>query len=583
MTRWQESALVDLLEGTVGARRTEALAGLVDIHPALLTPRTGPVPRGVLAMAMDLLLFEDLLRRVPASALYVQQQVREGRKIVYDHGALRTVLAPSGALPQGHLAFARILEPLGYQVNGIYPLELPGHDRPGLRPSGPARGHPPVLRERAPSRAVLRRPSRRSRPGSCASAKDPLPCLDPADPGRAAVPPGTLPTNRRGGSCPTWWPASTGSMRRPPWPTTRPSWRKAPRWPGSPRRGTPSTTPRTGYRTWWRCPAAQKALGRPMKDEVEVSTSGRVLQTAYKAAQVERAFVEPDGRLVLRTVPGSFFEFITRKPEAGGSPGPALRRWQRPGHLQDDRHGMVLKSGSQDASSCGGAPAGRTIHVITFRREHGESECGIWQCGTGAGPMDGLGRARGAGPLPRDPVLHPGARAPGEGAGHGPGRHDPGRQPGAGDLLVGPGRAGSGRKMPSMRPTSSSAPGSWTIPPRPLSIPDLQQDPELAGHPSARRLGIRTYLGSAPAPWKHLHRDPVPPELRAQDLRRRRAGLRQGRWPSSSPGPWRARRLRDDLQATRNVLDLTGRCGGGSFPGEPRHPAAQSPLPRRSG
>ena len=60
------------------------------------------------------------------------------------------------------------------------------------------------------------------------------------------------------------------------------------------------------------------ALGRPMKDRVEVSASGRVLQTAYRAARVERPFVGPEGALVLRSVPGSFFEFITRHRHADG-------------------------------------------------------------------------------------------------------------------------------------------------------------------------------------------------------------------------------------------------------------------------
>jgi hypothetical protein len=63
---------------------------------------------------------------------------------------------------------------------------------------------------------------------------------------------------------------------------------------------------------------AQKALGRPMKEALEVGSSGRVVQTAFRAAQVERAFVDPQGQLVLRTVPGSFYEFITRKPLPDG-------------------------------------------------------------------------------------------------------------------------------------------------------------------------------------------------------------------------------------------------------------------------
>ena len=56
---------------------------------------------------------------------------------------------------------------------------------------------------------------------------------------------------------------------------------------------------------------SQRELGRPIKDEVEVSQSGRVRQTAFRAAQVRREFLQ-DGRVVARDVPGSFYEFIAR-------------------------------------------------------------------------------------------------------------------------------------------------------------------------------------------------------------------------------------------------------------------------------
>jgi hypothetical protein len=62
----------------------------------------------------------------------------------------------------------------------------------------------------------------------------------------------------------------------------------------------------------------QKGLGRALKDVVEVSSTGRVLQTAFQADPVERVFRDLEGHLVLKTVPGSFFEFITRKPLPGG-------------------------------------------------------------------------------------------------------------------------------------------------------------------------------------------------------------------------------------------------------------------------
>ena len=49
--------------------------------------------------------------------------------------------------------------------------------------------------------------------------------------------------------------------------------------------------------------------------KVERSRSGRVFQTAYRADIVTRTFRAPDGALVTRDVPGSFYEFITRKRE----------------------------------------------------------------------------------------------------------------------------------------------------------------------------------------------------------------------------------------------------------------------------
>jgi hypothetical protein len=55
-------------------------------------------------------------------------------------------------------------------------------------------------------------------------------------------------------------------------------------------------------------------LGQPMKEAVETSQSGRVRQTAFRAARVMRKFRADDGSLVEREVPGSFYEFITRLP-----------------------------------------------------------------------------------------------------------------------------------------------------------------------------------------------------------------------------------------------------------------------------
>jgi hypothetical protein len=58
--------------------------------------------------------------------------------------------------------------------------------------------------------------------------------------------------------------------------------------------------------------AGQKAKGRSIKPAIEVSKSGRVKQTAFKAAQVAREFLH-EGEWVSRHVPGSFYEFIQRE------------------------------------------------------------------------------------------------------------------------------------------------------------------------------------------------------------------------------------------------------------------------------
>jgi hypothetical protein len=65
--------------------------------------------------------------------------------------------------------------------------------------------------------------------------------------------------------------------------------------------------------------AAERARGRPIKDTVEVSTSGRVRQTAHRATPVVRALPTLEGDVVEREVPGSFFEVISRDRLADGT------------------------------------------------------------------------------------------------------------------------------------------------------------------------------------------------------------------------------------------------------------------------
>jgi hypothetical protein len=57
---------------------------------------------------------------------------------------------------------------------------------------------------------------------------------------------------------------------------------------------------------------AQRSLGRPVKQAIETSASGTVRLTAFKADPVRRTFRAEDGSEVDLTVPGSFYEFVSR-------------------------------------------------------------------------------------------------------------------------------------------------------------------------------------------------------------------------------------------------------------------------------
>ena len=71
-----------------------------------------------------MMLFENLVGRVPDARAYAEDCLRDGRKILHDHGAVRTVaMAGMGGLPAGEEAITRVLRPLGYGLHGTYPLE----------------------------------------------------------------------------------------------------------------------------------------------------------------------------------------------------------------------------------------------------------------------------------------------------------------------------------------------------------------------------------------------------------------------------------------------------------------------------
>lgn len=267
--------------------------------------------RAEVALAMAGLLFDDVQRRVPMAKAYVEDAVRAGKPLTFDHGALRTVAAPSGELPPGAEAFARLLEPLGYVRAGTYPLDRLGMtgyaychvDLPEAIPQYfVSELHPERFSDRF--QAATRRVVETSRDPMSARGLELLTKL--ATHGVLTVPEaGELLTDLvacfdRQHVEPTVDDYETllAESAEMAWIATE---------------GNAFNHATDRVDDVFAVSDAQKALGRPMKDVVEVSSNGNVMQTAFRAAPTQRLLRAPEGHMAVREVPGSFHEFITRR------------------------------------------------------------------------------------------------------------------------------------------------------------------------------------------------------------------------------------------------------------------------------
>ena len=303
--------LETLLHPVLGSDTAEAMAVMAIPD---LSGTADDVSRAEFSVALSIALHWGLLRRAPTGGAYVADCRAAGRKVVLDHGALRTVLLPAsertGAIPGGAAGFARILEPLGYVRAGTYPLER-------LRMTGYAWCHRDdadriaqyfvselhVDRFDAVFQAAAVRIFDATREPLDAAAIEALARFAdqgavPADLAEQALPSivgafdrlHPVPALRdyeilKAASAEAAWIATEGNAFN---------------------HGTDRVDDVDALAE------AQRGLGRPMKERVEVSGSGRVRQTAYRADWVERRFVGDDGGEISLTVPGSFYEFISR-------------------------------------------------------------------------------------------------------------------------------------------------------------------------------------------------------------------------------------------------------------------------------
>jgi hypothetical protein len=307
--------LLPLMQPAVGTRRAERLLGSAVI-PDLPSASDSEVSQADLAMALALLLFEGVCDRVPAAEAYVTDIVRDGRRFTLDHGALRTVDAPCGALPSGKAAFDRLLRPLGYRPADVYPLEklaMTGHSY--VHEQLPEKIPQYFVSELHVSRfssdfqTAVHRVVGDSQDPLTPAASDTLEVLAARGslaPNRAQLLlPELLACFDRVHDVPSLadYELIAAESEEMAWIVTE---------------GQAFNHATDRVDDVSEVADRQRRLERPIKEKVEVSASGRVLQTAFRAALVERMFVDSEEEIVLRTVPGSFHELITRHRRENG-------------------------------------------------------------------------------------------------------------------------------------------------------------------------------------------------------------------------------------------------------------------------
>jgi hypothetical protein len=312
MARDPEPHLQSLTATAIGAEAAAATLAVLEI-PASARANDGPsVSRTTFAMALNAALFHGLVERAPTGAAYVADVRAAGGRVMLDHGALRTVRlaeGPTGALPPGYLAFARILEPLGYEAAGLYPLER-------LKMTGRAFRHRDDP-EGLPQFFVSELHADRFSPAFQAVAAHLFGATrDPLDATARAA----LDALARENAC----EAQLAHAAMPVLVAAFGRWSPRPElvayeallaesaeaaWIATEGNAFNHATDRVGDVE--AVAEAQRRLGRPIKPQVERSASGRVRQTAFRADPVAREFLDGE-RVVTRQVPGSFYEFITR-------------------------------------------------------------------------------------------------------------------------------------------------------------------------------------------------------------------------------------------------------------------------------
>ena len=317
--------LEQLLTPHIGPHEVRRLTQLMHIPMALSDSAEvcpdSPISRSYIAFALNMWLFRDLLQRVPEGRAYTEDAFKSGRKVFFDHGAVRTVLLPrSGQLPVGEFALTRVLKPLGYKLNETYPL-------PRLRMTGRAYLHTD-LPDEIPQFFVSELHVDQFTPAFQAAVArvvgtsiDPLSVSDKAQLDKVEAT-GSLPFTDAVQLLPALFRCFERQHDVPSladYETLRAESQEM-AWIATEGNAFNHVTDRVP--DLLALTAEQNALGRSIKTDVEVAARGTLRQTAYRAAEVERVFSTENGSVVKR-VPGSFYEFIARdRIEAGDANSP---------------------------------------------------------------------------------------------------------------------------------------------------------------------------------------------------------------------------------------------------------------------
>lgn len=308
---------VALLQGTlekiVGAERAHRLFEVLNVPKGLTEESGANLSRAGIAQVLNMMLFEDLLNRVPDAKRYAEDCLRDGKKIMHDHGAVRTVaLEGMGSLPAGEEAITRILRPLGYALNGVYPLErLKMTGRSYAQVEYPEELAQFFISELHPDRfsaefqAAVRRVTSTSRDPLTAEAKALLVELEAQH---------SLPVEKAVALLPVLAKVFSRQHDDPALADYESLLAESAEMAWIATEGNAFNHATDRVMDVDRLAEEQKALGRAMKATVETSQSGRVRQTAFLAARVRRSFRAEGGSLIEKEVPGSFYEFITRLP-----------------------------------------------------------------------------------------------------------------------------------------------------------------------------------------------------------------------------------------------------------------------------